>query len=182
MRTRLFALAALAAAGCAAHHPAATADFRVEVPKPVIFTQAPPGPHLFCRAGCSYTPPPGIGRAKVDELLGEIAKDPVGTDSLALDTLLFYDEETRARIADPTGLPISSEWQAFLFHELGKRNVYMNLRVLDEKGQVRAQVADLLMALRVKRHVDTTDNVGVQPMDANGTAVRVGLKHIWFRM
>jgi hypothetical protein len=38
------------------------------------------------------------------------------------------------------------------------------------------------MALGAKKHMEITETDLGTPMNANGTLVRVGLNHIWYRM
>lgn len=184
MRRTTIVIALFAAAGCAKHAtPAATADYRVIVPKPVSFGIQPVGHQKgLCQAGCLYVPGPGISDDAVLDNMKALRNVPVGEEAEALDNLLFYDEDTRRVIAKGDPLPLTADWQAFLVKQLLKRNVIFQLRVVDDEGKVRATVEPTLMALGVKRHMDTTNNVKVQPIDANGTMVRVGLNHIWYRM
>lgn len=165
--------------GCAGPRPAP----RVTVPKPVGTMQTA---HLGCQSGgCAYVPAPtalDLPRAELDALIAQVAQTPVGTESLALDTLLFHDAEVRERLAQPDLPTLSPGWAAFLKHELDKQVATFSLRVIDEDGRVRATLPDTAMALGAKKHMEITETDLGTPMNANGTLVRVGLNHIWYRM
>ena len=120
--------------------------------------------------------------ARVEALLREVDQTPVGSESEALDNLLFHDEEARARLAAAEPLPVSPAWDAFLRKELARREATFGLRIIDEQGHVRAQVPDTAMALGRKLHMQVDDGVGTGPFNANGTLVRVSRDRLWIRM
>jgi len=167
------------ALGCAGPERAA----RVTVPKPTAVVQTP---HLGCQSGgCAYVPAPethDIPKAKLDALLVQVNASPVGSDSLALDTLLFHDGEVRRRLAEPDAPALSPAWDAALKQELNKQWASFTLRVVDDQGRVRAELPETRMALGAKKHLEITETDLGTPMNANGTVVRVGQKHLWYRM
>ena len=172
-------LALLALAGCAAPTVAA----RVTVPKGTATNTTP---HLGCQSGgCAFVPSPeqhDLPRAQLDALITEVGTTPVGFDSLALDTLLFHDGEVRRRLAEPDGPALSPAWSARLRDELAKRTATFSMRITDEHGRVRVFVPEMLMALGAKKHLPIAETDLGTPMNANGTIVRVGQHHLWYRM
>jgi hypothetical protein len=168
-----------AATGCAGPQIAA----RVTVPHPTATNIAP---HLGCQSGgCAFVPGPAqqdLPLAQVDALLAEVGATPVGSDSLALDTLLFHDAEVRRRLVDPTAPVLSPAWSTALRAELAKRTATFSLRITDEHGRVRVFIPDTLMALGAKKHLAVAETDLGTPMNANGTIVRVGQRHLWYRM
>lgn len=177
MRRLLFA-GALVAVGCAT-----PVTPRVTVPKGTATVTTP---HLGCQSGgCAFVPAPAqhdIPQRDLDGLLLEVAATPVGSDSLALDTLLFHDGEVRQRLAQPDAPLLPEAWSRALRHELEKRSATISLRVTDEQGKVRIFLPDTAMALGAKKHLELTQTDLGTPMNANGTIVRVGQRHLWFRM
>jgi hypothetical protein len=171
---------------CSLHCAGPEADLRearVYVPKPTgTVTQ----PHLGCQSGgCAYVPAPtaqDIPIEQIDQLLKEVAQTPVGADSQSLDTLLFHDGEVRERLSRADVPDIGPAWMAFLKHELDKQIATFSLRVIDEDGHQRAFLPDTAMALGAKKHLEISQTDLGTPMNANGTIVRVGLHHLWYRM
>jgi hypothetical protein len=142
--------------------------------------------HLGCSSGsCAFAPPPeavDIPHEKILELMGEVAREPVGTESLALDTLLYHDGEIGEMIAkgETGALPVA--WIGYLQEQIARRVALFSLRVVDESGAIRAQILEEPMTLGVKRHMEIADSNLHQDMNANGTMVRVGRDHLWYRM
>jgi hypothetical protein len=137
-----------------------------------------------CQGGCTLVRDPHDAPSpeKIEALLGEVTKTPVGSESDALDQLLFHDEEARARLAEAKPLPVTPEWDRWLRRELSRRQASFGLRIIDERGKVRAQVPDTAMALGQKLHMQVDDGVGTGPFNANGTLVRVSRDRLWIRM
>ena len=143
-------------------------------------------PHLGCQSGgCAYLPAPetkDLPAEQIASLMAAVAGDPVGTESLALDTLLFHDGEVQQALSTPAAAVLSPGWRAFLTHELSRRSAWFSLRVVDEQGRVRASLPETLMALGAKKHMDISESDLHQEMNANGTLIRVGVRSIWYRM
>ncbi len=172
---RLLALRALGAAACG------TPPSRVIVPEPVQFSAAKkPG----CQGSCMFThdKKDELSELQVDALLREATRAKVGEETEALDTLLFHDEETRARLATAEAPQLPPEWASWFREELSKSQAYFSLRIVDEHGQVRATVPETPMALGVKLHMEVDDGIHTGPFNANGTLVRVAPDRMWIRM
>ena len=174
----LLLTAALALAGCAT----VAATPRIIEPQVVDFSGGARG--KGCQGGCTLVRDPhdSPSPAAVEAFFAEVGKTPLGSESDALDQLLFHDEEARARLADPRPLPVPPEWDGWLRKELGRRTATFGLRIIDEHGAVRAQVPDTPMALGRKLHMQVDDGVGTGPFNANGTLVRVSRDRLWIRM
>lgn len=177
MRRALLA-AALAASGCAT----VAATPRIIVPEVVDFSGG--GKGKGCQGGCALVrdPADALSPEAVEAFFTQVGRTPVGSESDALDQLLFHDEEARARLADPRPLPVPAAWDAWLRKELSRRTATFALRIIDEHGAVRAEVPDTPMALGKKLHMQVNDGVGTGPFNANGTLVRVSRDRLWIRM
>lgn len=172
----LLAAAALTLWGCATVTP------RIIEPEVVDFSGG--GKGKGCQGGCALVRDPHDSPSPeaVEAFFAAVGKTPVGSESDALDQLLFHDEEARARLADPRPLPVPPGWDAWLRKELARRTATFALRIIDEHGAVRAQVPDTPMALGKKLHMQVDDGVGTGPFNANGTLVRVSRDRLWIRM
>jgi hypothetical protein len=162
---------------------ASVVEPRIEEPKVVDFSGSGTRSR-GCQGGCTLVRDPrdAPSPARVEAFLREIDQTPVGSESEALDNLLFHDEEARVRLAAAEPLPVSPAWDAFLRKELARREATFGLRIIDEQGQVRAQVPDTAMALGRKLHMQVDDGVGTGSFNANGTLVRVSRDRLWIRM
>ncbi len=175
MKRATLTLLALAAAACG------TPQYQVIVPQPVQFSAAKkPG----CQGSCMFTKAKKdeLSELQVDALLREATQKPVGEETEALDTLLFHDEETRARLASGEAPELSPAWADWFRQQLAKTQAYFSLRIVDEHGQVRATVPETAMALGVKLHMEVEDGIHTGPFNANGTLVRVAADRVWIRM
>jgi hypothetical protein len=154
----------------------------IEEPAVVDFSQG--GKGKGCQGGCALVRDPHDSPSpeKVEAYFAAVGKTPVGSESDALDQLLFHDEEARARLAEPKPLPVPAAWEAWLRRELGRRHATFGLRIIDEHGKVRAQVPDTRMALGSKLHMEVEDGIDTGPFNANGTLVRVSRDRLWIRM
>lgn len=173
---RALVVAALAVSGCATLEP------HIEEPAVVDFSAGSKG--RGCQGGCALVRDPHDSPSpeKVEEYFTAVGKTPVGSESDALDQLLFHDEEARARLAEPKPLPVSRAWDGWLRRELSRRQATFGLRIIDEHGKVRALVPDTAMALGRKLHMQVDDGDGTGPFNANGTLVRVSRDRLWIRM
>ena len=154
----------------------------IEDPEVVDFSQG--GKGRGCQGGCALVRDPHDSPSpeKVEAYFTAVGKTPVGSESDALDQLLFHDEEARARLAEAKPLPVPPLWEVWLRRELGRRHASFGLRIIDEHGKVRAQVQDTPMALGRKLHMEVTDGIDTGHFNANGTLVRVSRDRLWIRM
>jgi len=144
----------------------------------------PPPIEFSCAGGCETAPAMGeqtLTEEDYYQLVQQVAGEPVGTASLALETLLFHSEATEHYLNE-IGAPALTEAQEdFLRNEIGKNHVKVAFRVVDEQGVVSASLAQTTIPLGEKQHVhlETTNDLGA--LEAGGTVRRVGLHHVWSR-
>jgi hypothetical protein len=137
----------------------------------------------FCSSGCAVSNHPSLTLTEplFQSLLTEYAYDPMDERSFALESLVYYGRQTRRLIErDGTGPP-DLDRAAVLRRELARTHVRLAIRVLDERGAVRAELPPTRVPLD-RRHVYEMDVYDVQPLVTSGTVKRVGLKHLWIRL
>ena len=176
------AFTALALTACATTTGAVSEPaYTVEVPDTVHFTSKPT---KNCQGGCSFERGPDdvLNHEQIDALFDAVAKTPVGSESEALDQLLFHDTEVRNHLVGAGRERLPAEWATWLDGELSRTTVHFALRIIDESGKVRAEVPETAMALGVKLHMQVDDGDRTGPFNANGTIVRVAKDRVWYRM
>jgi len=109
------------------------------------------------------------------------AGQPYWQEGKDLDTLLFYGDETKAKLAEHGTLPLSEEHLAFLRRELSRTHATVHIRVVDEHGEVRVEYGPERVPLKVKEHLEAKENGNLFAMEFNGTVARTGLYHLWSR-
>lgn len=136
-----------------------------------------------CRTGCSLAKHdiPPFTYAQFDKALADYAKAEPDAPSKALETLLFYRIETEGFLEAHGKGPLSDSHLAFLKKELAVKHARVSIRVVDGAGKVRVQLKDVLVPLGVKQHLKPKALDGTQPLEFNGTVMRVGLYHLWSR-
>ncbi len=161
-----------------------------------------------CASGCALSnhPTDRLSRDKFQTLIKQYAAGPRDGSNLALETLLFYGPQTAAHLRFASApsvrsvshnknqsaapLPtlksgplktLSSEHRAFLEKELRRNTVRVEVRVVDEHGELRASLPSTAVPLD-RRHVFDLDEHNLQPLSVSGTVKRVGLDHLWTRL
>jgi hypothetical protein len=131
--------------------------------------------------GCSVKLPPAPSADELAALLVAYGKEDATVASTPLDTLLFFRYATLAHLGThgAGGLPAAHE--AFLRRELSRDHAYIAMRLVNEKGEVRADLGERRVPLGRKTHQWFHDRHDLQEFNTNGTVVRVGLGHIWSR-
>lgn len=134
-----------------------------------------------CQSGCSMKdhPIPPFTAEEFAATLAAYAAAPRDEAGEALDTLVFYGRRT-VELMDLYGTePLPPEHVAFLRRQL-RRNALVALRIVDEHGVVRAEYGPEPVPFGIKQHLHgrTED---LEPLEFNGTVVRVGLNTIWSR-
>ncbi|RMH42971.1 MAG: hypothetical protein D6689_06495 [Deltaproteobacteria bacterium] len=177
--------AACDAAGAAAvgETSAVSGDVVVDIvaPAPV----APPkaaGDDGNCASGCSLKnhPVPPFTPEQFADALAAYQRQPVAADGDALDTLLFYGRRTRELI-DLFGTdPLDDAHRTWLLRELSRTHARVSIRVIDEHGAVRALVDGQRVPIGIKQHLHAQVK-DLQPLEFNGTVMRVGLNTVWSR-
>lgn len=159
-------------------------------------------PHgeTVCASGCapSSHPTDELSRVRFRGLLEQYATGPLDGTNLALETLLYYGPQSAAHLTAMQA-ESNSEGEAegkeaselesllkpsqitFLEQQLRRNKVSVEVRIVDEHGQVRADLPATSVPLD-RRHVFELDEHGIQPMVVSGTVKRVGLDHLWTRL
>jgi hypothetical protein len=149
-----------------------------------IDSGAPPPIEFSCAGGCETAPPMGAEGLTEDnyyQLLQQVAAEPVGTPSLALETLLFHGDATRRYLDELGASSLTDEQENFLRAEVAKTSVTVAFRVVDEEGVVSASLVPTTLPLGEKQHVHLETEEGLGDVEAGGTVRRVGLNHVWSR-
>ena len=134
-----------------------------------------------CQGGCAYVRPEGPSNEEIDALLAKVNATDVGSESEALDALLFHNAELARRLATFPAPALRPEWDAYLRSELEHDVALFSLRVIDEHGVVRSELQPTPMKLGSKLHMAMHGD-RLPEFNANGTIVRVGRDHVWIRM
>jgi hypothetical protein len=165
---------------CASRQPR---DIRVYVPEPPHASKAHKLPPQ-CASGCAVVPDAVrkvLDDDALDALLVTYADSPAGEDSDALSELLFYASQTRARLAEDDRPTLPGDHEAVLRRELARTTARIELRVIDEHGQVRAWMDATRVPLGEKQHIHL-DNKNLPGVTASGTVLRTSLYHLWTRI
>jgi len=136
-----------------------------------------------CEAGCSVGSHPvtPLTANEYREQLRRIARGPEGDRTQALETLLFHGTQVR-ELARDLGLgPLEGEQAALLRRELARTHARLWLRVVDEQGEVRAEVDGVRFPIGRKEHIHPVAR-NLQPPEISGTIQRTGLRHLWTRL
>ncbi len=134
-----------------------------------------------CASGCSLKkhPVPHFTAELFTEALAAYAGAPVDQESEPLNTLLFYGVRTEELIESYGTGPLSERHAAFLARELTRRFAYTEIRMVEPDGTIRALVAQRVpIAIKQHLHPEVKD---LQPIEFNGTVMRVGLNTVWSR-
>jgi hypothetical protein len=98
-----------------------------------------------------------------------------------LETLLFHNEQARDYLATLGAPALDREHREFLERELDRDHAVVALRVIDGEGVERLTFKPTRVPLRKREHLRSTGTVNLQPAQASGTVVRVGLDRLWVR-
>ncbi len=147
---------------------------------------AHPHPHgeQLCASGCAASrhPTPRLDAERFDALLAAFATEPMSEESPALEELLYHGRQVPALLDRRGEGVLDAEREAFLRAELERQTVTVEIRVVDEHGEVRAYFPPTRVPLDI-RHVFDMEADGLpQPLETSGTVKRVGLKHFWQRL
>ncbi len=134
-----------------------------------------------CASGCSLKkhPAPHLTAERFTEVLAAYAEAPVDQESEGLDTLLFYGTRTEELIESYGTGPLSEAHRAFLTRELTRKFAYTEIRMVEPDGSIRASVSQRV-PIAIKQHL-RAEVKNLQPIEFNGTVMRVGLNTVWSR-
>ena len=108
------------------------------------------------------------------------SKEPVGEPTLALETLLFYAEQSLSLL--PTHEDKLDDFHVdFLYKELHRNQVHIEMRIIDENNLVRAKMESGDFTLRQKQHLPFKQTKTLGWLETAGKVKRVGLSHLWSR-
>ncbi|MCZ6602546.1 MAG: hypothetical protein O6952_06040 [Planctomycetota bacterium] len=136
-----------------------------------------------CAAGCAAIaiPNPDLTHDEFEDLLVRLAREPLNEMSPALETLLFYGPKAARHLATHGAAALDNARARFLEKELARQEIWVSMRVVDEKGTVRVSMAPTRIPLGERRHLRVEEATDLQPPEFTGTVRRVGLNHIWTR-
>ncbi len=100
--------------------------------------------------------------------------------SESLEQLLFYGVRTEVLLEEHGTGALSPEHVDFLSRQLARRHGVVEIRMVDALGKVRAHYGPQRVPFGVKQHLQAVE-YDVQPMEFNGTVMRVGLDYVWSR-
>lgn len=135
-----------------------------------------------CKTGCSLgdEKTESLSDKKIEELLVKLKFDMPNTDSINLDTLLFYADSTRGYLKNKGDKKVPAVWKHILKDELKHTNFKIEIRVLNEAGKKIINFKEKV-ALEEKYHLHHKDIVKGSELTIGGRSKRVGLHHIWAR-
>ncbi len=136
-----------------------------------------------CTTGCSigHHELPVIDDDGLREQLALFAATKPGSESLALDTLLFHGAQTQAFLARDGAPHLTTEQRQFLDTQLALTHVNVTFRIVDDAGLVHVTTEPHQVPLGIKRHLKAISPTGIATHELNGTVQRVGLHSLWSR-
>lgn len=137
----------------------------------------------ICASGCAASrhPTETLTDEEYLRLIDEFADQPINETSKAYEALLYYGRQTREMmnrhgVGSLDGVRVSA-----LQNELKRTHAFVQLRVIDEAGEVRSWLPSTRVPFD-RRHVFDMEVNAVQPLITSGTVKRVGLYHLWTRL
>ncbi len=157
---------------------AATADFS----KDNVAHFHPHGEEV-CASGCAASrhPTKQLTREHFHELLAQYATEPMDETSFALESLLYFGRQTQELLKEDGDAPLDPLRSGLLQDELKKTHAKIEIRVVDEFGEIRTWLPPTRVPLD-RRHEFDMQVSNVQPLITSGTVKRVGLYHLWNRL
>jgi len=143
--------------------------------------EAPPG--VDCRTSCSLGDAQDdlhLSEGEIEVLLEDWNTQTLGDATIELETLLFYFQDTQTYL-DTHDAPLDAAHLAFLRHELGRDQVTIEMRLLDDAGDVRGTLAASDIPLKQKQHIRFEGTGSLGHLETGGKVKRVGLGHLWSR-
>lgn len=136
-----------------------------------------------CASGCATSnhPTKKLTRDHFHELLEQYAQEPMDETSFALESLLYFGRQTLVMLNDEGDFPLDPLRSDFLRSELKKTHAKVEVRVVDEYGEIRVWLPPTRVPLDRRHEFDMQVN-NLQPLITSGTVKRVGLYHLWNRL
>ncbi len=136
-------------------------------------------------AGCSDACAPGdhveLSEGAFRAWLTSYAADPPEAPGLALETLLFHGAVTREMLDIHGYGALSAAHRDVLDRELARDQVRMEMRLIDEYGELRGHMGPREFPLIEKQHFYFSDTGSLGDFLTGGKVKRVGLAHLWTR-
>jgi len=136
-----------------------------------------------CASGCATSnhPTEPLSVEHFQQLLARYSVEPMEESSLALESLLYFGRQTRKLLDQYGNAPLDPVRSALLDQELERTFALIEIRVLDEAGEVRSWLPATRVPLD-RRHEFDMEVHDVQRLITSGTVKRVGLDHLWTRL
>lgn len=137
-----------------------------------------------CRTSCSlgdHVEDDGLDAGQIGALFELWNEQTVGEATIELETLLFYSDDVQAHVRQVGAPELDASHLAFLQRELSRDRVTMEMRLLDDAGQVRGTLTANDVPLREKQHIRFTGTGSLGHLETGGKVKRVGLGHLWSR-
>lgn len=137
----------------------------------------------LCASGCAASnhPTEKLTDKKFARLLNQFSKQPLSSDSPALEELLYFGPQSIEKLSTLGSEPLDPKRTAFLWKQLQYGHAKVSIRVVDEAGVVRTWLKPTSVPFD-RRHVFDMDTTNLQDLVTSGTVKRVGLHHIWIRL
>ena len=132
-----------------------------------------------CAASCALEES-SINQEEWLQALDKWATQEVGVSTKALDTLLFYATDTKNWLPVYGG-DLDDEHYFFLFAEIQRNLVDIEMRLVDENGVIRGLLESNPFHLKKKQHISFSSTGSLGWLETGGKVKRVGLGHLWSR-
>ena len=134
-----------------------------------------------CASGCSVSnhPTPTLTQDHFNQLITALTWNPA--DTTAINELLYYGPQARARLLSPSD-ELSSELRQYLLTELSKSQAVVQLRLVDlDSSDVIASLPSQTVPLDLRHEFDLIER-DIPSLTASGTIKRVGRHRLWSRL
>ena len=108
------------------------------------------------------------------------SEQPLGEVTIELETLLFHAKESKS------WLPVYGEelpfaHRIYLEKELARDQIEIEMRLIDENGDVRGSLVSSSFRLKEKQHLPFSGTGSLGYLETSGKVKRVGVSHLWSR-
>jgi hypothetical protein len=93
---------------------------------------------------------------------------------------LFYAKQSKEWLSI-FGSDLDDAHYQFLVHELSRNQVDIEMRLVDEVGEVRGELDSRPFFLKEKQHLTFSHTQSLGWFETGGKVKRVGLSHLWSR-
>ena len=137
-----------------------------------------------CATGCSVGNHPivPLTSTELKELFEHFSTASGKERESALDTLLFHGHQSRGQLDAIGSAFLVPEQLEFLRRELSKTHARVWMRVVDDRGVVRAGINGHRFPIGIKEHAHVENTMDLPAPEISGTVHRTGLHHLWTRI